>query len=71
VRDNLESTTYGVSDEKTALADTTVADEQHFEQIVMSIHLIWSRHFLNNKLIIQNLIVHLNIGIDILSIFLD
>ena len=47
-------TTYRISDEKTALADTTVADEQHFEQVVMSIHLIiWSRHFLNNKLIIQ------------------
>ena len=37
--------TYSVSDEEAAFTDTTVADQKHFEKVVVGVHLILCRHF--------------------------
>ena len=40
-----QSGTYGVSNEQATFADTTVSNQEHFEQVVVGVHLIHSRHF--------------------------
>lgn len=37
--------TYCITDQEATLSDATVADQEHFEQVVVCVHLIHSRHF--------------------------